>query len=88
MRQAECLGLTWDRVDVTAGTMGVSWQLRRIPADAVIPPSLAVRDLTGTYRLTAPKTRAGRRIIPLVPWMVMARERWRDMAPSSEHGLV
>lgn len=31
MRQAECLGLTWDAVDLDAGTMEVSTQLKAIP---------------------------------------------------------
>ncbi|WP_426727114.1 tyrosine-type recombinase/integrase [Corynebacterium auriscanis] len=30
-RQAELLGLEWDRVDLDAGTVDVSWQLQRIP---------------------------------------------------------
>lgn len=29
-RQAECLGLEWDRVDLTGGTVDVSWQVQRI----------------------------------------------------------
>lgn len=88
MRQGECLGLTWDRVDLTAGTMDVSWQLKSWAPDAPIPPNLVTRRLSGSYVLSAPKTRAGRRIIPLVPWMVSALERWRDLCPPSEHDLV
>lgn len=88
MRQGECLGLTWDCVDLATGTMDISWQLQRYPLDAAVPPRLATRRLDGQYILTAPKTRAGKRSIPLVPWMITALEQWRDMAPESEHGLV
>ena len=88
MRQGECLGMTWDRIDLKRGTMDVSWQLKRIKPDAAIPPDLEVQRLVGTYALTTPKTKAGKRIIPLVPWMITALERWRDIAPPSEHGLV
>jgi integrase len=31
MRQGECLGLTWDCVDLTEGVLDVSWQLQPIP---------------------------------------------------------
>lgn len=31
MRQGECLGLTWDAVDLDRGTVDVSWQLQAIP---------------------------------------------------------
>lgn len=88
MRQGECLGMTWEAVNLAAGTMDVSWQLKRYKPGAVIPPQLAVRPLDGQYVLTAPKTKAGKRVIPLVPWMVTALERWRDIAPESGHGLV
>ena len=88
MRQGECLGLTWECVDLKTKTMDVSWQLRRYAVDAAIPPNLLVRRLDGQYILTAPKTKAGKRIIPLVPWMVTALERWREVGPESEHGLV
>lgn len=30
-RQAECLGLEWDRVDFDKGTIDISWQLQRLP---------------------------------------------------------
>ncbi len=88
MRQGECLGLTWSSVDLKIGTMDISWQLKRYAVDAAVPPGLATRRLDGQYILTAPKTKAGKRIIPLVPWMVTALERWRDLCPESEHDLV
>ena len=31
MRQGECLGLTWDLVDTSAGYVDVSWQLQELP---------------------------------------------------------
>jgi len=31
MRQGECLGLTWDAIDLAAGTIDVSWQLQDMP---------------------------------------------------------
>jgi integrase len=31
MRQGECLGLTWDLVDLDVGALDVSWQLQAIP---------------------------------------------------------
>lgn len=31
MRQGECLGLTWDLVDTSAGWVDVSWQLQEVP---------------------------------------------------------
>ena len=30
-RQSELLGLTWDRIDFTAGEMDISWQLQQLP---------------------------------------------------------
>jgi integrase len=30
-RQGECLGLEWDRVDLTSGVADLSWQLQRLP---------------------------------------------------------
>ncbi len=31
-RQSECLGLTWDRVDLKEGTLDIAWQLYQLPA--------------------------------------------------------
>lgn len=94
MRQGECLGLTWDAVDLDTGTLDVTWQLDTLPyADRArgifqVKPGMRVRHLEGAWHLTPVKTSKGQRIIPLVPWMRAALTRWRDVAPASPHGLV
>lgn len=94
MRQAECLGLTWGAIDFDGGTIDVSWQLVSLPygdRDAKtfkIPPSREAIHLHGTRHLTRPKSRAGVRVIPMVPWMRDALLAWREVAPANPWGLV
>lgn len=94
MRQGECLGLTWDAIDLDAGTLDVSWQLQSLPyldrkaQTFRVPDGYEVRRLTGALHLVRPKSSAGKRIIPLVPWMTAALIAWREVAPPSPHGLV
>ncbi|UFU03479.1 site-specific integrase [Ruania suaedae] len=96
MRPAECLGLTWSMVDFDDATIDVSWQLKplayRVPRDRDsgfrIPSGYIAKRLDGALHLVRPKTSAGRRLIPLVPWMAAALTTWRDVAPASPHGLV
>jgi integrase len=40
-RQGEALGLEWDRVDLTAGTADISWQLQRIAWDHGCGPKVS-----------------------------------------------
>ncbi|MDN6429557.1 MAG: site-specific integrase [Propionibacterium sp.] len=95
-RPAEALGLTWDCLDLDAGVVDLSWQLKplsyRVPRDPDsgfrIPRGYEVRRLTGRYHLVRPKTSAGKRRIPLVAPVVTALEEWRDVAPASPYGLV
>ncbi|HEX7349650.1 tyrosine-type recombinase/integrase [Brachybacterium sp.] len=42
----------------------------------------------GRVHWARPKSSAGHRVIPLVPWMVDALRTWRDIAPASELDLV
>lgn len=94
MRQAECLGLRWQHVDLAGRTLDVSWQLVRLRyADYAtrrfdIPPDQEAVQLAGAAHLMRPKSKAGSRVIPLVPWMHDALVRWREVAPPSPHGLV
>jgi integrase len=96
MRQGECLGLTWDCVDLDRGLIDVSWQLKalpyKVPRDRSsgfrVPVGYVARQLVGATHLVRPKTASGRRVIPLVPWMVEALTKGREAAPASPHGLV
>lgn len=86
MRQAEVLGLTWDAIDLDAGTLDVSWQLQSLPyrrprdpsSGFRVPDGYEARHLIHAYHLTRPKTASGQRIIPLVPWAVAALRAWRE----------
>jgi integrase len=51
LRQGEALGLTWDAIDLEAGTLTVRQALQRIPRQGLV--------------MVAPKSRAGRRTIAL-----------------------
>jgi integrase len=88
MRQGETLGLTWPCVDLDTATVDVSWQLQRLPGDHATPDGWEARHLTGKMWLTRPKTSAGQRIIPLVPWMHAALTSARDVWAPNPWGLV
>jgi len=94
MRQGECLGLTWDEVD--EDRLSVSWQLQALPyvdrsrkaLGFRIPDGYEAKRLEKSLHLVRPKSRAGWRVIPLVPWMAESLASWREVAPASPHGLV
>ena len=96
LRPAEALGLTWDMVDLDVETMTLAWQLktlpyveRRNPASGFrVPRGFESRHLVGAYHLVRPKTRAGIRVVPMVPWLADALAAWRRCAPASPFGLV
>lgn len=96
MRQAECLGLTWEQVDLDRRLLVLSWQLQplpyKIPRDREsgfrVPDGFEHRQVAGRMHLVRPKTKAGWRVIPLVPWMVTVLTEWRAEAPDNPHGLV
>lgn len=96
LRQAEALGLTWDQVDLDAGTLTVSWQAKSLryaekgnpSAGFQVPDGYEVRHLVGSTHLVRPKSKAGWRVIPLVPWAVNSLTTWRDIAPPNPHRLV
>jgi integrase len=96
MRQAECLGLTWDAVDFDRGVVVVEWQLQPIPyldrknkrLGFRIPDGYEARRLVDGFHLTRPKSKRGHRIIPLVPAMAAALHEWQLVAPPNPWGLV
>ena len=91
LRQGEALGLTWDRVDLDAGTLTIDRQLQAVPKrarDAGLPGWYDAHHLTGAYHLVPTKTAAGSRVLPIVPWMAAALATWQDRCPDSPWGLV
>ncbi|MGH9088798.1 MAG: tyrosine-type recombinase/integrase [Acidimicrobiales bacterium] len=96
LRQAEALGLTWDAIDLERGLLTVSWQLQPLPYRVArdrasgfrVPDGYEARQVRGRLHLVRPKSRAGWRVIPLVPWMVSALTAWRTTAPAAPLGLV
>lgn len=88
MRQGEVLGLEWSRVHLERGELDVSWQLQRLPLTHESPDGWDARPVIDRYWWTRPKTAAGQRIIPLVPWLVDAlRDDLASWAPNP-WGLV
>lgn len=99
MRQGECLGLEWDRVDLKGERMIVSWQLQRLrfkhgcdgtcgrkrpgacPARELdVPRGFEHRPVEGGLVLTRPKSRAGERVVPLLPTMLGALRQRQEHA--------
>jgi integrase len=96
LRQGEALGLTWEQVDLDACTLTISWQAKSLryreranpAAGFVVPDGYEARHLVGAVHLVRPKSKAGWRVQPLVPWAVNALRAWREVAPANPHGLV
>jgi integrase len=85
-RRGELLGLEWDRV---TDEIELSWQLQRFPIGELnVPNDYEYRHLTGGLYLTRPKSSAGWRVIPLVDPLKSILERWRELSPPNEYGLV
>ena len=85
-RRGELLGLEWDRV---TDDIELSWQLQRFPLGELrVPNDYEYRHLTGGLYLTRPKSSAGWRVIPLVDPLKSILQRWREVSPPNEFGLV
>lgn len=95
-RSAETRGLTWPCVDLDAETLTISWQVKalkyrergNLSAGFRVPDGYEARHLVGAYHLVRPKSTAGWRVQPLVPWAANALRSWRKAAPDNPHGLV
>lgn len=95
LRPAEALGLTWEMIDFETATMTLAWQLKALPyikhrdprSGFRVPRGFESRHLQDAYHLVRPKTRAGNRVIPLVPQLVDSLREWQGQT-SSPLGLV
>lgn len=94
IRQGETLGLTWDRVNLDAGTVDISWQLQALPyiegrsGLLRVPDGYEYRRLEGALSLVRPKTVKGERVLPLTRPLADRLRAWQAIAPESPHGLV
>lgn len=96
VRPAEARGLTEAAFDLDNHTIDVSWQIKELPLRVKGDSSSGykskkgdeVRQIVGAWHLTRPKTTAGKRIIPMVPWVEDAYREWLTIRPESPYGLV
>lgn len=99
-RQAECLGLEWERVDFDTKMIDISWTLQRVklkktqrpqfdqyPRDMFdVPPAFDFRPVWRSFCLVPPKTARSRRIVPMIPTLEAALRAHR--ANTTGTGLV
>jgi integrase len=84
-RRGEILGLQWDRV---TDVLDLEWQLQRHQPNMTPPVDYEHQHLGRGLYLTRPKSKAGVRVVPLVPPLAGILEHWRSVAPPNEHNLV
>ncbi|MDJ0010151.1 tyrosine-type recombinase/integrase [Gordonia alkanivorans] len=101
-RQAEALGLTWDRVDLQLGVIDISWQLARLklkkgprpqtdvyPREAFdVPATFTFTPVHWTACLVPTKTAGSRRLVPLLPPVVAALSALWEQRGHPTQGLV
>lgn len=96
LRPGETLGLTWPRIDFAKHLMTIDWQLQtlryldraRPELGFRIPDGYEARQLVDSFHLVRPKSEAGWRVIPMIPWIETALLAWREVAPASPWDLV
>lgn len=86
VRQGEALGLTWDRV--TNATVDLSWQLQHLTHGHVTPDGWEAHHIVGRAWWTRPKTRAGQRVLPLLPFVRNVLEAARATWEPNPWGLL
>lgn len=74
MRWGECIGLRWDCVDLDRGTVHVVRTAVEVAGTVTVKPF--------------PKTRAGRRVVPLPPFVVAQMRGYRAAYPPGPTGEV
>lgn len=93
LRQGEALGLRWQHVDLANRTINLDWslhQLTRVNGEYHIPSQYEAIQLTGAYHLLRPKSRAGKRVVPLPDTAAAILDDWRQKSVDdpNPHDLV
>jgi integrase len=96
MRQGECLGLTWEAIDLDTGQLSITWQLQAIPwvdrknkgLGPRLPDGLPHRHLVDSWHLVPPKSKKGYRVVPLLGAEVAALRAYRDQWEPNPYDLV
>lgn len=95
-RLGECLGMTWDVIDLAAGEAVIEWQLQSLPYNVPydrssgfrVPDGHEARHLVDAFHLVRPKSKKGWRVAPLLDPVRDSLEAWRQVAPVNPWGLV
>lgn len=112
-RQGELLGLTWDHVDLEAGTIELAWQLQMLgkthgcgePKDGTYPcghqrpgfcptgalkppPGFEARPCHKSLFWTKPKSKAGVRVVPILPAVVDILTAHKAGDTNNPHNLL
>jgi integrase len=95
-RLGECLGMTWDAIDLETNVARIEWQLQSLPYNVAydrasgfrVPDQYEARHLVDSFHLVRPKSKKGRRLAPLLPLVAASLEHWRTLAPDNPWGLV
>lgn len=86
-RQGEAIGMELDRCDLGAGIFDFAWQLQDRPKS--IRPGFEYRDCTDGLIWTRPKSKAGRRAVPMTaPVWAMMTQYISAMSGPNLHGLM
>lgn len=87
LRQGESLGVTRGAVDLDAGILRIDWQLQRLKVES-LPDGHEGHHLHGQYWLTRPKSKAGARMIPLIPAITKVFERRLSQLPPDPMSML
>lgn len=102
-RQGETLGLVEHDpltgepcIDFDAGVIRLAWQLQTLKYKVKgkpqhgfeVPRDHVSVHLHGAYHLVRPKSKAGTRVLPMLPPVEEALKAWLRVRPTNTHGLV
>lgn len=96
LRPGEARAVTWQAVDLQAGTIEVAWQMQalryaekgNLDSGFLIPAGYEAKHLAGAQHLVRPKTTAGFRVLPVIPWLAQVLTTYKAQWEPNEWGLL